>query len=115
MTTELRNGPDITDMDDAPPPLRFERRQSDRWPQEGAATAFELAGSAFGRMHTLRMRDFSHHGMAAVSDTVISPGTSVSVGFQSPGCLARRGVVLRCLPCGDGYEVAVCFEQRMAA
>jgi hypothetical protein len=112
MSTDLRNGSDETD---APAPLRFERRQADRWPQEGAATAFELAGESFGRMHALRMRDFSHQGMAAVSDTVIQPGTSVSVGFQAPGCLARRGIVLRCLPCGDGYEVAVSFEQRMAA
>lgn len=100
---------------DPPAPLRFDRRQHDRWPLDGAATAFELASDSFGRMHDLRMRDFSHHGMAAWSDTAIAPGTTVSVGFQAPGCLARRGVVLRCLPCGRGYEMAVAFEQRMAA
>jgi hypothetical protein len=98
-----------------PPTLRFDRREFDRWPAEGAATAFELASGSFGRIHALRMRDFSDHGMAAVSDTVITPGTTVSIGFQAPGCLARRGVVLRCLPCGHGYEIAVGYDQRLAA
>ena len=96
-------------------PLRFERRQADRWPIDGVATAFELAGDGFGRTHTLRMLDYSNDGIGAVSDTVIAPGTTVSLGFQSPGYPARRGTIARCLPCGEGYRVAVIFEQRMAA
>ncbi len=40
-------------------PLRFERRQRDRWGMEGVATAFELGGEGFGRMHTLKLQDYS--------------------------------------------------------
>ena len=96
-------------------PLRFERRLSDRWSIDGVATAFELAGEGFGRTHTLRMLDYSTEGIGAICETVISPGTSVSIGFQSPGYPARRGMIIRCLPCGEGYRMAVIFEQRMAA
>ena len=98
-----------------PAPLKFERRQSDRWPIDGVATAFQLAGDGFGQMHTLKMVDYSDGGIGAMSQTVLTPGTMVSLGFQSPGYMARRGVVHRCEPCGDGYRVAVIFEQRMAA
>jgi hypothetical protein len=101
--------------EDAPEPLRFERRQSDRWPIGGVATAFELAGEHFGRMHTLRPADYSHHGMGAIADDVIQPGSLVSIGFQEPGYTAKRGTVVRCLPCGDGYRVGIVFEQRLAA
>jgi hypothetical protein len=96
-------------------PLRFERRQSDRWRLDGVATAFELGGEAFGRMHTLRMLDYSDGGVGAQCDSVLPPGTPVSIGFQSPGYIARRGVVTRCRPCGEGYRIAIEFEQRLAA
>jgi hypothetical protein len=99
----------------APQPLPFERRQVDRWPADGAATAFELGGDDFGSMHALRMLDFSDHGMGAFSDTVLTPGTTISIGFQAPGCIARRGDVVRCEPCGEGYRIAVRFQARMAA
>ena len=96
-------------------PLRFERRQCDRWGLDGVATAFELAGDGFGRMHTLKMLNYSDGGLGAISDSVIPLGTTVSIGFQAPGYIAKRGVVLRCLPCGEGYRVAIGFEQRLAA
>lgn len=96
-------------------PYRFERRLADRWPLDGVATLFELAAESFGQTHTLRTCDFSHGGMGALSDTMISPGTSVSIGFQAPGYPARHGVVARCLPCGEGYRVAIYFEMRRAA
>jgi len=96
-------------------PIPFERRQSDRWGMEGVATAFELAGENFGRMHTLKMLNYSHLGMGSLSETAIPPGTVVSIGFQAPGYLAKRGSVLRCVPRGEGYNVAVLFEQRLAA
>ncbi len=96
-------------------PLRFERRRTDRWPLDGVATAFELAGEGFGRTHGLRMLDCSEEGMGAVSDTVVCPGTTVSVAFQAPGYPARRGFVSRCRPCGDGYRMAIVFDRRLAA
>ena len=96
-------------------PLRFERRQCDRWEVSGAATACELGGEHFGRVHAMRALDWSDGGMGAISGTVITPGTTVSVGIQAPGHPLRQGVVSRCLPCGNGYRIAVMFERRMAA
>lgn len=103
------------DHDDAPAPLRFERRQVDRWPMRSSATAFRLGGNDFGRTHELKVVDYSYTGLGAISSSVIEPGTRVSVGFANPGCLAKRGTVLRCTPCGEGYRVAIEFEARMAA
>ena len=107
MTTTTREAP--------PAPLKFERRRCPRRPLDGQASVFCLASDAFGRIHDLRLVDGCEDGVGAVSDTVIEPGTMVSVGFSIPGYIARRGVVTRCLPCGDGYRVAISYEQRMAA
>lgn len=96
-------------------PLRLERRQVDRWPMQGIATGFCISGEAFGQMHDLRMLDFSDRGLGAISDQPIDPGTTLSIGFQSPGYCAKCGVVQRCTPCGEGYRVAIRFEWRMAA
>lgn len=96
-------------------PYRFERRQADRWNVEGTATAFCLSGEDFGRMHDLSLLDYSHDGMRAHSHGVIAPGSEISIGFQAPGYLARRGTVLRCEPCGNGYRLAIQFQARMAA
>src|SRR4051812_43856324 len=96
-------------------PLRFERRGVDRWPVQGTATAFRLTGERFGAMHELRMLDYSYDGLGALSNSVMEPGTLVSIGFQAPGYIAKRGVVLRCSPSGDGYHVAIQFQARMAA
>jgi hypothetical protein len=95
--------------------LPFERREVDRWSTLAAATAFCLGGERFGEMHDLSVLDYSDDGLGAICDTVIPPGEVVSIGFQSPGLIARRGVVLRCQPCGQGYRVAIRFESRMAA
>src|SRR5437868_14778379 len=81
-------------------PYRFERRAIDRWRMEGSATAFCLSGDRFGQMHDLQMLDYSHDGLGAVSETVLEPGTQVSIGFQSPGYVGKRGIVLRRMPCG---------------
>jgi hypothetical protein len=95
--------------------LKFERRQMDRWQVGGVATAFELAGDSFGRMHTLRMVDYSDEGFGATSPSMLTPGTSVSIGFQEPGYMAKRGTIIRCEPVGEGYRIGVVFERRMAA
>ena len=103
------------DQEDAPAALRFERRQTDRWPMRTAATAFRIGGHDFGQSHDLKVLDYSYSGMGAISSSVIEPGTKVSLGFAAPGCLAKRGTVLRCTPCGEGYRVAIEFEARLAA
>jgi hypothetical protein len=66
-------------------------------------------------MHDLSLQDYSHDGMAALSRDWMAPGTEISIGFSAPGYLARRGTVLRCEPCGEGYRVAVQFQARLAA
>ena len=101
------------DLDDAP--LKFERRRADRWPMEGVASAFRLTGDSFGLMHDLKVSDYSQGGVGVLSDTPIDPGTLISIGFQQPGVVARRGIVRRCQPCGNGYRIGVQFELRQAA
>lgn len=96
-------------------PLRFERRCNNRWDMTGRATAFRLGGTSFGAIHELELADYSDGGLGAISPDVIEPGTLVSIGFDQPSLMARRGVVLRCVPCGDGYRIAVAFEGRLAA
>ena len=98
-----------------PSPLRFERRRADRWPMTGVAAAYGAAGDLFGRRYVLRMLDSSDDGVGARTDRPITPGTIVSVAFAAPGQPMRTGVVVRCLPCGDGYRVAIRFETRLAA
>ena len=99
----------------APAPLRFERREHDRWPISGVANACRLGGADFGRMTTLRLLDYSAGGLGALSDEPLEPGAMVSVGFRAPGCPPEHGVVVRCLPCGEGYRLAICFQRRLAA
>ena len=98
-----------------PSPLRFERRCLDRWPQSGVAAAYGAAGEHFGRRYVLRMLDVSVAGMGAKADRPIELGTVVTVAFAAPGHPVRNGVVTRCLPCGEGYRVAIHFETRLAA
>lgn len=95
--------------------LFFERRQTQRHTLGGAATVMRVAGDQFGEMHELTMLDVSAEGFGGTSDTPIEPGAIVSIGFEAPGYPARRGEVARCLPCGNGYRVAVRFENRLAA
>lgn len=96
-------------------PLRFERRRFERLPFSGMATATRLAGERFHQRHDLTLLDYSPQGLGAVSSTVLERGTMVVVGFRWPGCPDRRGLVLRCSPCGNGYRVAIRFELRVAA
>lgn len=110
--TESQSGA-VGDVDAGP--YRFERRQAARSPMAARATAFELAGDGFGRTHALQTVDCSASGVGAICDTAIHPGTCVTIGFDRFGGAARRGVVARCQPCGNGYRVAVVFEGRLAA
>jgi cobalamin-dependent methionine synthase I len=102
-------------IDNDPSPLRFERRQRDRWPQSGVAAAYGAAGEHFGRRYVLRMLDASAEGMGARTDRPIEPGTVVTVAFAAPGHPVRNGVVTRCLPCGEGYRAAIHFETQLVA
>ena len=102
-------------MNSTPSSMRIERRGADRWPLTGVAAAYGAAGENFGRRFVLRMIDFSDDGLGARTDRAIDPGSIVSVAFAEPGHPIRTGVVVRCLPCGEGYRVAIRFESRLAA
>ena len=107
------DGSDSDDVDRGP--YSFDRRRSPRWDAYGSATAFILDGESFGRMHTLQLTDAAQDGIGADSNDAISPGTMVSLGFEDPGQIAQQGVVVRCLPTGDGYRVGILFQRRLAA
>ena len=96
-------------------PLRFERRRHERFTVPGEVTAIRIDGERFGERHDLKMLDYSPDGLGAISPTVLEPGAMVSVVFQAGEQPALRGLVLRCLPCGNGYRVAIRFELRRAA
>lgn len=104
-----------TQLDDAPAPLRFERRNQDRWSLGGVAKVFRVAGERFGEAYTLKTVDYSPDGLGATCAWPLEPGTVVSVAFPAPGYTAKNGVVVRCLPCGDGYRLAIRFDRAMAA
>ena len=98
-------------------PIPFDRRRGERHAIDsgGRATAFELGGEAFGRMHDLELIDHGAEGIGAFSQTPIPPGTLVSLGFDQPSMLARRGEVVWCVPCGRGYRVGLRLQMRLAA
>ena len=92
-----------------------ERRQHDRWNVHGVATAFCIAGEHFGEMYEMHMLDISEQGMGATCEDAIPPGSMISIGFEAPGYLAKRGEVLHCKPTGHGYRVAIRFDALAAA
>ena len=93
----------------------MDRRQQDRWPLNCAATALCIQGDHFGQMLLLHTIDTGHGGMGAVSEEPMAPGTSVTLGFESPDYRARHGVVVASSSLGDGYRLAIRFEERLAA
>lgn len=103
------------ECNDPPAPLPFERRRHERRPMQGAARVVLLDSEHFGKMNQLALLDYSAGGIGAISSAPIIPGTSVSIGFTSHGYPAERGTVVKCLPCGGGYRVAIRFDMRMAA
>jgi len=94
---------------------RAERRISDRWSLDGVAVAHETGGAGFGRRHALRLTDGSPDGLGATTNSALTPGTTVVVSFANPGGGTARGTVIRCLPGGRGYRVAIRLEGRAAA
>lgn len=104
-----------TSANDIPPVLKFERRAIDRWAVRGSATAICLGGDRFGKMFDLKLLDCSDDGLGATTSEAIEPGATVSIGFQTPGMLARRATVLRCQPCGEGYRLGLQFMLKQAA
>jgi len=99
--------------DDAP--FRFERRTCERIDVDALASMQRLSGRPFGRHQAVRLRDYSAGGLSAIADEAVEPGTVVSVNSALPACASRHGTILRCKPCGHGYELAVRFAMQQAA
>ena len=48
-------------------------------------------------------------GLEALADDSIPQGTTISLGFQDPRRVAKRGAVTQCEPCEAGYRLVVSF------
>ena len=68
---------------DPPAPLKFERRRSTRWSFSGRATVCRLGGYEFGRLHDIRLVDYSDGGVGAETDLPLAPGTIISIGAKT--------------------------------
>ncbi len=90
------------------------RRSCNRWNLDGIATAFELDGNGFGRIHTLKRVECSDRALGAVTQEAVYCGTQVSIGFQDRKHRARFGSVVRCDQADEGFRLAVVFEQQPA-
>ena len=111
----VRSPTDAGPRPSGPTILRFERRRSTRSTITGTAEVQRIGGGRFGQSHRLVLQDYSDGGLAARSDTVVEPGTLVWIVMDCPGASGRRGVVRRCVPCGNGYRIAVQFDLALAA
>jgi hypothetical protein len=100
---------------DPPPTFTFDRRAAERWTAPGPATAFRLSGGQFGQILDLDTVDLSAGGVAVTCADPIEPGAMLSLSFSQSGQLARRGVVRRCVPCGEGYRLGIQFQLGLAA
>lgn len=111
------------------PAYRFDRRRGDRHPVGGSATGMRRDHDvrAFERpVCSLQMRNLSHGGLAAISDTQLMPHERISVFIPAhggDGGQELHGHVLRCISLtkaestayGSAYDVAIRFDAIKAA
>ena len=67
---------------------------------------------------TMSLRDVSAGGLCALSDTPLAAGERVTVTMPGRGVFGgwdAYGRVIRCIPSGVGYRVAVEFDRLPAA
>ena len=96
-------------------PLKFDRRSSERHDARGVVTAQPNSGSRLGRVTDLVLVDESVGGFGAISQVPLEPGTSIWLTGNEFTTRPRRAIVIRCAPCGDGYQIGVRYELAMAA
>lgn len=85
------------------------------WDLSGCATAFCLGADIFGTMWHLTSLRYGEAGLVADCVEPIEPGSRISLGFEAPGYVAKRGEVVACREEGSSFRIAVRFEQRLAA
>ncbi len=101
--------------DDAPAPLQFDRRCSTRWQAIGPLEAVRTDGFASPTTFRINLVNESAGGLAANTNVPLAPGTQLRVR-TSPNIDAwRNGVVVRCMPSGSGYRIALAYQVRRAA
>jgi|AJXC01.1.fsa_nt_gi hypothetical protein len=81
----------------------------------GAATVFHLEGDEFGIMHEVVELTLCGHGIEGTSSAPVIPGAQVSLGFEAPGHPARRGEIIGCVRCEEGWKIGIAFDERAAA
>ena len=81
----------------------------------GSVTVFHLEGEAFGLMHEVVELRVSDEGINGRSSEPVSPGSVVSMGFEAPGFPARKGEVVGCVRCREGWQIGIEFHASTAA
>ncbi len=124
--THIATSPaDSSTNDTDSPSLRFDRRRGDRHPIGGAVTALRRDRDVRVMRQpvcSLQMRNLSHGGLSAISNTQLLPNERISVFIPSHGGDGGQeieGQVLRCTPLtttedsayGCAYEVAIRFDR----
>ncbi|MCH2161858.1 MAG: hypothetical protein MK085_08300 [Phycisphaerales bacterium] len=81
----------------------------------GSVTVFHLEGEQFGVMQEVVELSVSDEGMNGTSVEPVSPGAVVSMGFEQPGYPARKGEVVGCIRCDEGWQIGIQFHANAAA
>ena len=91
--------------------FRIDRRRADRWLQWGSATLLSL-GANLGLLVELENLECAPWWLSGTSETPITVGTRVSVGFSDPCSRASIAVVMRCERAGAGgrYRITARFD-----
>ncbi len=84
-------------------------------PVSGAATVFHLEGEEFGHMHEVMKISICSSGIEGFSKNPVIPGSVVSMGFESPNHHARRGAIVGCVRCEEGWKIGIEFDSQFAA
>lgn len=111
----------ITPTHDASETMRFDRRQYPRRSAGGAVAAMRRNHQPYAyrqRRGHLRLVDISDGGIRAISDVPWQVHEAMVLFFEPHGLYQgfdQYGHVIRCHPTEQGYEVAIRFDQRLAA
>lgn len=84
-------------------------------PIPGSATVFHLEGDDFGVMHEVVELALCGDGVEGTSPEPVVPGSVVSLGFEAPGHPARRGEIVDCVRCDEGWKIGIAFDAQAAA
>jgi len=93
-------------------PIPLERRRSERQPTMGVLDAVCSDGTAPIAAIRLSLLDESDGGLAAMTDSPISPGARLRVRICPQTSRWRDAIVMRCAPEQRGYRLGVRFERR---